>query len=51
MQHPQAALLVIEVADSTLEEDTHDKTSLYAAGGIADYWVIDLTTNRVLVFR
>jgi hypothetical protein len=50
-QHPTTAVLVIEVADATVEEDTHDKASLYATGGIADYWVVDLTTDRVLVFR
>lgn len=51
IDHPKTALLVVEVADSTFEADTHDKASLYASGGIADYWVIDLTTARVLVFR
>jgi Uma2 family endonuclease len=49
--HPKTALLVIEVSDTTIQDDTHDKASLYAAGGITDYWVIDLTTDRVLVFR
>jgi len=51
IDHPTSAALVIEVSESTIEADTHDKASLYAAGGIADYWVIDLTTDRVLVFR
>jgi Uma2 family endonuclease len=50
-QHPTTALLVVEVAEATIDEDTHEKASLYASGGIADYWVIDLTTDRVLVFR
>ncbi len=49
--HPTTAILVVEVSDSTIQDDTHDKASLYAAGGIPEYWVIDLTTNRVLVFR
>src|SRR5690606_36340499 len=49
-EHPKTALLVVEVSDTTLEEDTHAKASLYAAGGVADYWVIDVT-GRVLVFR
>lgn len=50
-QHPKNALLVLEVSDTTIQADTHEKADLYAAGGIADYWVIDLTTDRVLVFR
>ncbi|WP_171473390.1 Uma2 family endonuclease [Frigoriglobus tundricola] len=49
--HPKTALLVVEVSDTTIQEDTHEKASLYASGGIEDYWVIDLTTSRVLVFR
>jgi len=49
--HPKTALLVIEVSDTTIRTDTHDKADLYAAGGIADYWVVDLTTGRVIVFR
>lgn len=50
VDHPTGALLVVEVSESTLEDDTHKKMSLYAAGGIADYWVIDVT-GRLLVFR
>jgi len=49
--HPTTALLVVEVADSSLAYDTGDKASLYAAGGIADYWVVDLVHNRLIVFR
>ncbi|MBX9583842.1 MAG: Uma2 family endonuclease [Gemmataceae bacterium] len=49
--HPRSALLVVEVADSSLAYDTGAKASLYAAGGIADYWVVDLVHNRVHVFR
>lgn len=45
---PNAALLVIEVSDSTLAFDISDKASLYAQGGIEDYWVIDVS-NRVLI--
>ncbi|HYH68251.1 MAG TPA: Uma2 family endonuclease [Urbifossiella sp.] len=48
---PHSALLVVEVSDSSLAYDTGDKASLYAAGGIADYWVVDLVHNRLIVFR
>jgi Uma2 family endonuclease len=51
VDHPKTAILVIEVSDSTLEEDAHEKASLYASGGIEDYWVIDLVNDQVLVFR
>ena len=51
VQLPHTAALVIEVADSSLAFDTHDKASLYAAAGIADYWVIDVNDRRLHVFR
>jgi Uma2 family endonuclease len=48
---PTTAELIIEVSDSTLAYDTGNKANLYAAGGIADYWVIDLVHDRLVVFR
>lgn len=48
---PTTALLVVEVADTSLAYDTGAKANLYAAGGIADYWVVDLANNRLHVFR
>jgi Uma2 family endonuclease len=41
-------LLVIEVADTTLAYDTRLKARLYAAYGVAAYWVVDLK-NRSLI--
>jgi Uma2 family endonuclease len=48
---PTTAVLVIEVADSSLAYDLGDKASLYAAAGIADYWVLDVVNHRLHVFR
>lgn len=50
-QHPRVAVLVIEVADSSLTYDIGEKSNLYAAAGIADYWVIDVNTPQLFVFR
>lgn len=50
-RHPRTALLIIEVADSSLAYDTGDKASLYAAAGITEYWVIDVNDGRLHVFR
>ncbi len=44
-------LLVIEVSDSTLEYDTGVKADLYAAAGIADYWVVNIPEQCVEVRR
>ena len=48
---PTSALIVVEVADTTLTHDTTTKVEDYASAGIADYWVLDLTGDRLLVFR
>jgi Uma2 family endonuclease len=50
-RHPRTALLIVEIADTSLALDTGDKASLYAAAGIADYWVIDVNDRRLHVFR
>ena len=49
--HPSTAALVVEVSDSSLRYDTTAKLSLYAAGRIADYWVVDVAGRQLLVFR
>lgn len=45
------ALIVVEVANSSRGYDLGDKASLYAAAGVADYWVTDLIHDRVVVHR
>jgi Uma2 family endonuclease len=49
--HPRTALLIVEIADTSLAMDTGDKASLYAAAGIQDYWVIDVNDRRLHLFR
>jgi Uma2 family endonuclease len=46
---PEAAdvLLVIEVADSSLTYDRTTKLPLYAAAGIPEAWIFDITGDRV----
>jgi Uma2 family endonuclease len=50
-QQPTTALLVVEVSDTSLAIDTGVKAQLYAAAGIADYWVVDLNNRLVIVHR
>jgi Uma2 family endonuclease len=38
----EEAWLVIEVSDSTLSVDARIKAPMYAAGGVGEYWVVDL---------
>ena len=48
---PRDVLLVIEVADTTLPFDRGVKVPLYARAGVAEVWLIDLTTDSVEVHR
>ena len=49
--HPTTAELIVEIADSSLFEDTTTKAEVYATGGILDYWVLDVENRLLLVFR
>ena len=48
---PVDILLLIEVADTTLQLDRHVKVPLYAAAGIAEVWLVDLNAATVEVYR
>ena len=49
--HPRTAALVVEVAQSTHRTDLVHKPPIYAAAGVAQYWVVDLITREVVVHR
>lgn len=49
--HPSAARLVVEVADSTARFDRRVKGSLYALAGVAEYWLLDLPERVLEVYR
>lgn len=50
---PQVAdvLLVVEVSDTSLKFDQTIKCHLYARYGIAEYWIVDVNAQRVIVHR
>lgn len=48
--HPSSALLVVEVADSSLRLDCK-KSHAYAAAGVQDYWIVDIGGHQVEVYR
>jgi Uma2 family endonuclease len=48
---PDDVLLLIEVMDTSAETDRRVKLPLYARAGISEVWLLDLTTDRVEVFR
>jgi len=49
--HPQTALLIVEISDTSLAYDRIRKASLYARAGIADYWIVNLVDRRLEVRR
>ncbi len=49
--HPTTALLVVEVADSSLKQDRFTKRAIYAAAGIPEYWIVNLVDDCVEVRR
>lgn len=49
--HPTTALLVVEVADSSLVKDRKPKASLYARAGIPEYWILNLVDWCLEVYR
>ena len=50
--HPFAADVgrVIEVADTSLARDRHDKGRIYANASIPNYWVVNLLDRRIEVY-
>ena len=51
--HPQAEdiLLLVEVADTTVETDRDVKILLYANSGIAEVWLVDINAQCLEVYR
>lgn len=49
--HPHDALLIIEVADTSLHKDRRVKTALYARAGVSEFWLVNLADRTVDVHR
>ena len=49
--HPTTAILIVEVADSSLIHDRKRKASLYARAGIPEYWILNLVRWCLEVYR
>ena len=47
--HPSHALLVVEIADSSLPQDRLTKSRIYARAGVPEYWIINLRDRCVEV--
>lgn len=49
--HPTGAALIVEVAQTSLRLDRRIKASIYAAGGIAEYWIVNIVAGVLEVHR
>jgi Uma2 family endonuclease len=47
--HPSEALLIVEVAQTSLEKDRGVKSRLYASAGVVEYWIVDLQAMTIEV--
>lgn len=47
--HPSKALLLVEVAESSVRRDRSIKAGIYAENRAPEYWVVDLASKSVLV--
>ncbi len=49
--HPDAALLVVEVAGTSLRKDRGVKAVLYGSVAVREYWIVNVSRGTVEVFR
>lgn len=52
-QHPRPedVLLIIEVADSSIDYDREIKLPLFADAGIPEFWIVNLEETKIEVYR
>ncbi len=50
-EHPSTAVLVVEVADTSLAYDRTEKARVYARANISEYWIVNLLERQLEVYR
>jgi Uma2 family endonuclease len=48
---PQDIFWIVEVAKTSLKKDLEIKAAIYATAAIQEYWILDLSAQRMIVFR
>ena len=48
---PKDIMLVIEVSETSLNDDLGPKARLYAAHGVQEYWVVDIAREVIIIHR
>lgn len=49
--HPTTALLIVEIADTTLNYDRQTKARLYATYHIPEYWILNVQEEHLEMYR
>jgi Uma2 family endonuclease len=49
--YPENILLLIEYSNTSLTKDLEDKSLIYAAAAVQEYWVVNLRDMQLIVFR
>jgi len=49
--YPENILLIIEFSQATLSKDLNIKKEVYAEAGIVEYWIVDLKSSQLRIFR
>ncbi|HEX5718132.1 MAG TPA: Uma2 family endonuclease [Thermoanaerobaculia bacterium] len=49
--HPTTAVLVVEVADLSLQYDREVKAAIYARAAIPEYWIVNLVARQLEIHR
>ncbi|MFM7427411.1 MAG: Uma2 family endonuclease [Elainella sp.] len=49
--YPEDIFSVIEYSQTSIEKDLGIKAEIYAAAEIAEYWVVNLNENKLVMFR
>ncbi len=49
--YPTTALLIVEIADTTLNYDRHTKARLYATYHIPEYWILNVQEDHLEIYR
>lgn len=49
--YPKDIYWLIEVSNTTLEDDLNRKKKIYARAEINEYWIVDLKNTELIVFR
>lgn len=50
-EHPDRALLVVEVSGRSRAQDRITKAAIYASAAIPEYWIVDLVDDRLEILR